>query len=190
MSGVNPSGISAAGNTEKLTPSIGPESLRRKSENPLKSWPRMFLKRCELWSKKEGSCPLRQGRAVHRKLTIEFGALPRFGVSALVYIWICTPDLLERSDLRTRAIPSGRPSRRAPYKRQTLRSAPQYRPGAPTTHRPSRFLQARTPLTYAVSLLEGILKGDAWLSLLGDIVALTVVFAVCTALSAKVFRWE
>jgi ABC-2 type transport system permease protein len=46
------------------------------------------------------------------------------------------------------------------------------------------------PLTYAVSLLEGILKGDAWSAHLGDIVALTVVFAVCTALSAKVFRWE
>ena len=46
------------------------------------------------------------------------------------------------------------------------------------------------PLTYAVSLLEGILKGDAWSAHVGDIVALTVVFAVCTALSAKVFRWE
>ena len=42
------------------------------------------------------------------------------------------------------------------------------------------------PLTYAVSLLEGIWKGAH----LGDVAALAAVFAVCTALSAKVFRWE
>lgn len=46
------------------------------------------------------------------------------------------------------------------------------------------------PLTYAVSLLEGIWKGEAWTAHLGDVAALVVVFAVCTALSAKVFRWE
>jgi ABC-2 type transport system permease protein len=46
------------------------------------------------------------------------------------------------------------------------------------------------PLTYAVSLLEGIWKGDAWLTHLGDVAALVLVFVVCTALSAKVFRWE
>jgi ABC-2 type transport system permease protein len=46
------------------------------------------------------------------------------------------------------------------------------------------------PLTYAVSLLSGILKGDAWSAHMGDLAALVVVFAVCTALSAKVFRWE
>jgi ABC-2 type transport system permease protein len=46
------------------------------------------------------------------------------------------------------------------------------------------------PLTYAVSLLEGIWKGDAWSTHLGDVAALVVVFAICTALSAKVFRWE
>src|SRR5579862_1578490 len=46
------------------------------------------------------------------------------------------------------------------------------------------------PLTYAVSLLEGIRKGEAWSAHLGDIAALVVVFAICTALSAKVFRWE
>lgn len=46
------------------------------------------------------------------------------------------------------------------------------------------------PLTYAVSLLEGIWKGDAWWAHLGDLVALALVFIVCTALSAKVFRWE
>ncbi len=46
------------------------------------------------------------------------------------------------------------------------------------------------PLTYAVSLLEGIWKGDAWSAHTGDVAALVVVFIVCTALSAKVFRWE
>jgi ABC-2 type transport system permease protein len=46
------------------------------------------------------------------------------------------------------------------------------------------------PLTYAVSLLEGILKGEAWSKHMGDVAALVAVFAVCTALSAKVFRWE
>ena len=46
------------------------------------------------------------------------------------------------------------------------------------------------PLTYAVSLLQGIWKGEAWSVHLGDVAALFVVFAICTALSAKVFRWE
>jgi len=46
------------------------------------------------------------------------------------------------------------------------------------------------PLTYAVSLLEGIWKGEPWSWHIGDIFALVVVFAICTALSAKVFRWE
>ena len=46
------------------------------------------------------------------------------------------------------------------------------------------------PLTYAVSLLDGIFKGEAWSAHLGDVAALVGVFAICTALSAKVFRWE
>jgi ABC-2 type transport system permease protein len=46
------------------------------------------------------------------------------------------------------------------------------------------------PLTYAVSLLQGIWKGEAWSAHMGDVAALVVVFAVCTGLSAKVFRWE
>jgi ABC-2 type transport system permease protein len=46
------------------------------------------------------------------------------------------------------------------------------------------------PLTYAVSLLEGIWKGDTWWAHMGDVAALAVAFTVCTALSAKVFRWE
>jgi hypothetical protein len=37
------------------------------------------------------------------------------------------------------------------------------------------------PLTYAVSLLEGIWKGEAWLAHMGDVPALVVVFAIFTA---------
>jgi ABC-2 type transport system permease protein len=46
------------------------------------------------------------------------------------------------------------------------------------------------PTTYAVSLLEGIWRGDAWSAHVGDVAALVVAFLICTALSAKVFRWE
>jgi len=46
------------------------------------------------------------------------------------------------------------------------------------------------PLTYAVPLLQGIWNGDAWLAHVGDVAALAMVFVGCTALSAKVFRWE
>jgi ABC-2 type transport system permease protein len=46
------------------------------------------------------------------------------------------------------------------------------------------------PLTYAVSLLEGIWKGDTWWAHARDLTALAVTFGVCIALSAKVFRWE
>jgi len=56
----------------------------------------------------------------------------------------------------------------------------------PTLHAVARVV----PLTYTVSLLEGIWKGDPWSAHLGDLTALAVVFVVCTALSAKVFRWE
>lgn len=46
------------------------------------------------------------------------------------------------------------------------------------------------PLTYAVSLLKGIWAGHSWSAHLGDIAALVLVFVACTALSARVFRWE
>jgi ABC-2 type transport system permease protein len=46
------------------------------------------------------------------------------------------------------------------------------------------------PLTYAVSLLSGIWRGDAWSAHTLDIAALVLTFLACTALSAKVFRWE
>jgi ABC-2 type transport system permease protein len=46
------------------------------------------------------------------------------------------------------------------------------------------------PLTYAVSLLEGIWIGEPWSAHLGDVAALVVTFIVFTAISARVFRWE
>jgi len=56
----------------------------------------------------------------------------------------------------------------------------------PAAHAVARLL----PLTYVVSLLQGIWVGDAWSAHIGDLSALAVVFVACTALSAKVFRWE
>lgn len=56
----------------------------------------------------------------------------------------------------------------------------------PALHALARLI----PLTYAVSLLEGAWKGEPWSAHIGDVAALVVIFAVCTALSAKVFRWE
>jgi ABC-2 type transport system permease protein len=56
----------------------------------------------------------------------------------------------------------------------------------PVLHTVARIL----PLTYAVPLLQGIWNGDPWSGHVGDVTALAVVFIVCTALSAKVFRWE
>jgi ABC-2 type transport system permease protein len=56
----------------------------------------------------------------------------------------------------------------------------------PVLHAAARVL----PLSYAVSLLEGIWNGGVWTAHLDDLAALAVVFIVCTALSAKVFRWE
>jgi ABC-2 type transport system permease protein len=56
----------------------------------------------------------------------------------------------------------------------------------PALHAVARVL----PLTYAVSLLQGIWNGDAWSAHVGDIAALVLVFVACTALSTKVFRWE
>jgi ABC-2 type transport system permease protein len=46
------------------------------------------------------------------------------------------------------------------------------------------------PLTAGASLLNGIWKGDSWLAHGGDVVVLAATFVLCTALSARVFRWE
>ena len=46
------------------------------------------------------------------------------------------------------------------------------------------------PLTYVVSLLRGIWRGEGWSSHLGDVAILALMFLVCIAVSVKVFRWE
>jgi ABC-2 type transport system permease protein len=53
-----------------------------------------------------------------------------------------------------------------------------------------RAVARMLPLTYAVPLLQGIWSGGAWSAQVGNVAALAVVLVVCTALSAKVFRWE
>lgn len=46
------------------------------------------------------------------------------------------------------------------------------------------------PLSHAASLMQGIWIGEAWSAHVGDVTALGVVFIVCVAVSARVFRWE
>ena len=55
---------------------------------------------------------------------------------------------------------------------------------------PLRALARLLPITYAVSLLQGIWKNEMWSAHLGDVAALAAAFVVCAAISAKVFRWE
>jgi len=53
-----------------------------------------------------------------------------------------------------------------------------------------RALAHALPMTYAVSLLQGIWMGDPWSAHLLDVAALVLFFLLFTALSAKIFRWE
>lgn len=46
------------------------------------------------------------------------------------------------------------------------------------------------PLGYAVSLLDGIWRGEGWAAHLGDVAALTIFFVAFTAVSSRMFRWE
>ena len=46
------------------------------------------------------------------------------------------------------------------------------------------------PLTYAVSLLRGVWNGEGWSAHAGDVGILALTFFICTAASARVFRWE
>jgi ABC-2 type transport system permease protein len=56
---------------------------------------------------------------------------------------------------------------------------------------PALYVIARAlPITYAVSLLKGILANDPWAAHVGDVIALVAAFVICTAVSTKVFRWE
>jgi ABC-2 type transport system permease protein len=53
-----------------------------------------------------------------------------------------------------------------------------------------RLLARAMPLAYAVSLLDGIWRGEGWSAHLGDVAALTFFFVVFTAISTRMFRWE
>jgi len=53
-----------------------------------------------------------------------------------------------------------------------------------------QFAARLLPMTYIVSLLRGIWIGESWFVHLGDLAALAVAGVVCTAVSARVFRWE
>jgi ABC-2 type transport system permease protein len=53
-----------------------------------------------------------------------------------------------------------------------------------------QLISKAIPLTYAVSLLGGIWNGEPWSAHGVDVLALVLTFVVCTAVSAKVFRWE
>ena len=55
---------------------------------------------------------------------------------------------------------------------------------------PIQLLARLTPVSYAVSLMRGAWHGDSWLAHWGDLAGLAAVFAVCTLLSARWFRWE
>ena len=53
-----------------------------------------------------------------------------------------------------------------------------------------QYVAKLLPMTYIVSLLRGIWLGESWFAHLGDVAALAIAGVVCTALSARVFRWE
>lgn len=46
------------------------------------------------------------------------------------------------------------------------------------------------PLTYVLSLLLGIWRGEGWAAHAGDLVALVVTFVVGLLIASKVCRWE
>ncbi|MGH7578470.1 MAG: ABC transporter permease [Longimicrobiales bacterium] len=54
--------------------------------------------------------------------------------------------------------------------------------------RPIQLVALGLPTTHAVSLMQGIWDGSGWDP--GNVVALVLIFCVCTALSTKMFRWE
>jgi ABC-2 type transport system permease protein len=53
-----------------------------------------------------------------------------------------------------------------------------------------RLVAKVLPLGYAVSLLDGIWRGEGWAAHLGDVAVLTIFFVAFTAISSRMFRWE
>jgi ABC-2 type transport system permease protein len=56
----------------------------------------------------------------------------------------------------------------------------------PAAQRIADFL----PLTYVVKLMRGLWVGESWSSLWPEVVVLTGMLVVCSAISARLFRWE
>jgi ABC-2 type transport system permease protein len=54
----------------------------------------------------------------------------------------------------------------------------------------SQAIARLTPASYAVSLMRAAWHGESWLQYVADLAGLAIVFAVCTALAVRVFRWE
>ena len=54
----------------------------------------------------------------------------------------------------------------------------------------AQVLSRLLPVSYAVSLMRGIWRGEGWMAHAGDLAALALVFLICVTLSARVFRWE
>lgn len=55
---------------------------------------------------------------------------------------------------------------------------------------PLAFVAHVLPTTQAAALMQGVWDGSGWLALWPHVALLAVVFVACTALSARVFRWE
>jgi ABC-2 type transport system permease protein len=53
-----------------------------------------------------------------------------------------------------------------------------------------RLIARLLPLGYAVSLLDGIWRGESWLSHLDDVAALALFFVIVVAVASRAFRWE
>jgi ABC-2 type transport system permease protein len=54
----------------------------------------------------------------------------------------------------------------------------------------AQTLSRLLPVSYAVSLMRGIWRGEGWMAHAGDLAALALVFLICVSLSARMFRWE
>jgi len=54
----------------------------------------------------------------------------------------------------------------------------------------ARAVSRVLPLTYAVSLLRGVWRGEGWVAHGTDVAMLAVMFVALTAIASRVFRWE